>query len=330
MMYIFASYRFLKYLRVTKNASEHTIRNYAIDLNSLKSYLEKEWHGYLKPEELPDKVHYNRNYDERWTEKDSLLDMTKINRKHIRGFLASLNASECSKRTIVRRLSSLRTFFKWAFLEKFIETNPAEDLESPKIEKKIPYPLNYAQIQTLFDQPDTDTYLGFRDRTIIELFYSSALRVDELVSLNRSDFDHKNLLMRIRGKGKAERVVPVTQNAAEWMIAYLNHPERHKEIDGHYPEEDPEAIFLNKLGTRLTSRSVDRKFKKYLASSGLAGNVTPHTIRHTIATHWLEKGMDLKTIQALLGHRSLATTTIYAKVNTNLKKKVHRESHPRA
>ena len=164
----------------------------------------------------------------------------------------------------------------------------------------------------------------------MELFYSSGLRVSELVDLNRPDFDPQSLLLKVRGKGKKERIVPITQNASTWLSSYLNHPERHKEIDGHLPEVDPNAIFLNKLGTRLTTRSVDRNFDKYLTISGLAGKVTPHTIRHTIATHWLENGMDLKTIQTLLGHRSLATTTIYTHVNTKLKQKVYQESHPRA
>lgn len=329
-MYIEACYRFLKHIKVTKNASEHTVRNYAIDLNSLKNYLEKEWLSTLRSEELPDKVHYDTSFEERWTGKDQLLPLEKIDRKCIRGFLAYLNANQSSKCTIVRRLSSLRTFFKWSYSSGIIKFNPTEELESPKIEKKIPYSLNYDQIQRLFNQPDVDTYLGFRDRTIMELFYSSGLRVSELVGLNREDFDLSNLRLLVRGKGKKERVVPITEQAASWVSSYLNHPERHKEMDGHSPEADPQAIFLNKLGSRLTTRSVDRKFDKYLTVSGLAGKVTPHTIRHTIATHWLENGMDLKTIQTILGHRSLSTTTIYTQVNPNLKKKVHQESHPRA
>ncbi|MFQ5729665.1 MAG: tyrosine recombinase XerC, partial [Waddliaceae bacterium] len=310
-MYIEACYDFLKHLKITKNASEHTIRNYAIDLNALKIYLEKAWLSKYRADELPDKIHYDIPHSERWTGKDKLLPLGKIDRKCIRGFLAYLNANQCSKRTIVRRLSSLRTFFKWSFSEGLSQFNPTEELESPKLDKKIPFSLTYNQLQKLFEQPDTDTYLGFRDRTIMELFYSSGLRVSELVGLNRSDFDAKNLLIKVRGKGKKERIIPITKNAADWITAYLNHLERNKEVDGHLPEADSEAVFLNKLGTRLSTRSVDRKFDKYLTISGLAGKVTPHTIRHTIATHWLENGMDLKTIQTILGHRSLSTTTIY-------------------
>lgn len=329
-VFISTSYRFLEHLKVVKNASEHTIRNYAIDLNSLKTYLEKETLKETKPEDLPEKIRHDASYPDRYKGKDNLIALDKIDRKTIRGFLAFLSSNNQNKRTIVRRLSSLRTFFKYAHSQNLIPFNPTEELETPKIEKKIPQSLSFEQIQKLFDQPDTTTYLGLRDRTIMELFYSSGLRVSELVALNRNDFDPQNLLIKLQGKGKKERIVPITKNAAEWIKAYLEHAERHLEIDGHSPQVDSNAIFLNKLGTRLTTRSVDRNFDRYLTSSGLAGKVTPHTIRHTIATHWLENGMDLKTIQVILGHSSLATTTIYTQVSPTLKKKVHSETHPRA
>ena len=221
-------------------------------------------------------------------------------------------------------------FFKYSCSQKLITINPAEDLENPKLDKKLPASLNYDQIQILFEQPDTTTYLGFRDRAIMELFYSSGLRVSELVTLNRHDFDPESLLIKIKGKGKKERIAPITKNAAEWIKNLLNHPERYLECDGHAAQIDPQAIFLNRRGTRITTRSVDRKFDKYLQASGLAGHVTPHTIRHTIATHWLENGMDLKTIQMILGHSSLSTTTIYTQVSSKLKKEVYDKTHPRA
>lgn len=323
-MFIEVCYRFLEDLRVVKNASEHTIRNYAIDLNALKIYLEKD----LK--ELPAKIHHSERYADRNKTHDQHLTFNEINRKTIRGFLAALSAAEQNKRTIARRLSSLRTFFRYAYRQKHIVTDPMEEIETPKIEKRIPVSLSYEHVLLLFEQPDLTSYLGFRDRVIMELFYSSGLRVSELVALNRTDADLNSLLVRLKGKGRKERVVPITKNAAKWISDYLNHPERHQEVDGHMAEADPEAIFLNKHGTRLTSRSVDRNFDKYLTASGLAGKVTPHTIRHTIATHWLENGMDLKTIQVLLGHRSLGTTTIYTHVSKTLKKQVYDKAHPRA
>ena len=182
----------------------------------------------------------------------------------------------------------------------------------------------------MFSQPDLTSYLGFRDRCIMELFYSSGLRVSELIDLDRCDFDKANLLLRIKGKGKKERIVPITKNAKQWIENYLSHPERKLDTNDHLAQVDRKSIFLNKLGTRLSPRSVDRKFDKYLKTSGLAGKITPHTIRHTIATHWLENGMNLKTIQMLLGHSSPVTTTIYAQVSSKLQKEVYDKTHPRA
>lgn len=329
-MFILACYRFLEHLRVVKNASEHTVRNYSIDLNTFKSYLEYEWLKEIKPEELPDKISFKHSYDHRHPLFDHQLPLNKIDRKTIRGFLAWLSENKQNKRTVARRLSSLRSFFKYVQTQSWISLNPAEELDSPKLDRTIPVSLTYEQITHLFDQPDTTVYLGFRDRTIMELFYSSGLRVSELVALNREDFDYANLTVKLKGKGKKERIVPITKNAADWIKNYLGHSERFQHSNIHAAQIDPQAIFLNKLGTRLTTRSVDRKFDYYLQRSGLAGKVTPHTIRHTIATHWLENGMDLKTIQVLLGHSSLATTTIYTQVSTKLKKQVYDETHPRA
>ncbi len=279
-------------MRVVKNASPHTLRNYRIDLEIVEDFLGEE---------------------------SSLLAMDK---KGVRAFLAHLAAKGSSKRTVLRRLSSLRSFFKYVKREKLIGADPMEEIDSPKMDKPIPHFLSYEQVERFFSLPDTGEYLGLRDRCIMELFYSSGLRVSELIGLDRADFDADNLRLRVRGKGKKERVVPITKSAARFLSVYLSHPERH------HVEEDGKAIFLNKFGRRLTVRSVDRKFEEYLKASGLAGKVTPHTIRHTIATHWLENGMDLKTIQTLLGHSSLATTTIYTQVSTRLKREVYEKTHP--
>jgi integrase/recombinase XerC len=256
--------------------------------------------------------------------------ISEIDKRLVRGYLADLAAKSAAKRTVLRRLSSLRSLFAYLAKERLITHHFFDEIESPKLEQKIPSPLSYAQVENLFAQPDTTTYLGFRDRCIMELFYSSGLRISELVGLNRSDADLDNLRLRVMGKGKKQRVIPITKTAAKWLADYLNHQERHCDSPTHQPQVDEEAIFLNKWGTRLTSRSIDRKFEEYLTLSGLAGKITPHTIRHTIATHWLEKGMDLKTIQVLLGHRSLATTTIYTQVSSRLKREVYDKAHPRA
>lgn len=328
-MFVYVAYKFIEYLRAIKNSSEHTIRNYVIDLNALKFFLEREVF-HIDEEKLSEKIFYDVSRSEIGKGRDDILEIKNISKRMIRDYLYKMRELSVGKRTVVRRLSSLRSFFRFSMKHKFICANPMEDIENPKVQKHLPLSLNYSEVQRLFEQPDLASYLGFRDRCIMELFYSSGLRVSELVALNRSDFDPKNLVVVITGKGRKQRIVPITKNAAEWIVSYLEHSERHRNMDGHLAEADERAIFLNKLGTRLTPRSVDRKFDKYLTLSGLAGKVTPHTIRHTIATHWLENGMDLKTIQMLLGHSSLSTTTIYTHVSTKLKKEAYDKAHPRS
>ncbi len=319
-MLIKASYDFLSHLKLLHNASIHTLRNYAIDLNALKDFLEKE--------SSSPKILYNVPYSKRDFSKDPDISLSSINRRTIREFLAC--HAKISKRTQIRRISALRSFFKYLMKQEIISSNPMEEIDSPKTDKKLPFSLSYDQVQNLLSIPETSSYLGFRDRTIMELLYSSGLRVSELVALNRLDFDSESLQVRLKGKGKKERLIPITQNAATWIRNYLNHPKRYENSHEHVKEQDPSAIFLNKWGQRITTRSVDRKFRIYLLQSGLPGDVTPHTIRHTIATHWLENGMDLKTIQVLLGHSSLSTTSIYTHVSTSLKKEVYQRTHPRA
>ncbi|QVL58023.1 MAG: tyrosine recombinase XerC [Simkaniaceae bacterium] len=286
---------FIHHLEVVKNASEHTLRNYHLDLKAFEVFVKKK----------------------------------EVDKKLIRSYLGHLQMKGVSKRTVLRHLSSIRSLFKYLLKEKKIKENPAADIGSPKLDKPIPKALSYEEVEALFCQPDTKKLLGLRDRSIMELFYSSGLRISELAALSRSDFNFRARSLRVKGKGKKERIVPITQTVAKWIQNYLKDSRRYEE-GKPYAEKNPDAIFLNKWGERLTTRSIDRLFKTYLRKSGLAGNITPHTIRHTIATHWLEKGMDLKTIQVLLGHSSLSTTTIYTRVSTKLKREVYERSHPRA
>jgi integrase/recombinase XerC len=288
-----AASRFLTHLRLSKGVSEHTLRGYSIDFRSFAAFIQLETNS-----------------------------LSSISKRLIRRYLAHLYEKKASPRTVLRRLSALRSFYKFAIRENICRENPLEEIDSPKKEKRLPCSISYEQVQILFAQPDLSNYLGFRDRAVMELFYSSGLRLSELAGLDRREFDTKNLLLTIYGKGKKMRQTPITESAAKWILDYLNHPERD--------EKDNQAIFLNKWGTRLSVRSIDRNFAAYLKASGLSGRITPHTIRHTIATHWLEHGMDLKTIQLLLGHASLATTTIYTHVSPKLKREVYEKTHPRA
>lgn len=295
---------FLSHLKLAKGLSEHTLRGYGLDLTSFLAFAK---------EELGETV-----------------AIGTISKRLVRRYLAHLYEKQASTKTVLRRLSALRSFYKYALKEKFVGESPLEEIESPKKEKKLPVSLGYEQVEHLFKQPDLSSYLGFRDRVIMELFYSSGLRLSELVGISRKDFNRKELILNIFGKGKKQRQAPMTQTAADWLIRYLDHPERHLDSKEHRAEQDPQAVFLNKWGKRLSARSVDRTFCAYLKASGLSERITPHTIRHTIATHWLENGMDLKTIQLLLGHTSLATTTIYTHVSTKLKREVYDKTHPRA
>lgn len=296
---------FIRYLQAVRNASPHTVRNYLLDLDQFQEFSCE----FLRVKKL---------------------DVKEVDKRLIRGYLAVLNGEAKKRRTILRRLSSLRSFFSYLIKEKVVSSNPLDEIESPKIEKTLPVSIAYAQVERLFEQPDTSSYLGLRDRCIMEVFYSSGLRLSELAALDRLHLDEKALRLRVMGKGKKERVIPVTGTAVSWIMRYLNHPDRFLDDKEHKKEKDRNAIFLNKWGERLTARSIDRNFKLYLQASGLVERITPHTIRHTIATHWLENGMDLKTIQMLLGHSSLGTTTIYTQVSSRLKKEVYDKAHPRA
>ncbi|NGX34289.1 MAG: Tyrosine recombinase XerC [Candidatus Anoxychlamydiales bacterium] len=309
---------YLNYLEMVKNVSIHTIRNYAIDLESFKSFVEL---NILKKKILSNKI---------LKSKEKSFSIKEINKWIVRNYLAYLYDKKMKNKTIQRRISSLRSFFKFLMKEKKIEINPLEDIQSPKKEKALPNAINFDQVELLFSMCDLDTYLGLRDRTIMELFYSSGLRLSELVDLDRQDLDEDSYLINVYGKGKKQRIIPITKTALEWIQKYLNHSSRLRDTKETKKQKDKQAIFLNRFGNRITVRSVDRNFKKYLNLSGLGANITPHTIRHTIATHWLENGMDLKTIQMLLGHSNLATTTIYTHVSTKLKRKVYDKTHPRA
>lgn len=287
--------QFLTFLGTIKNASIHTVRNYGLDLTAFRESL-----------------------------GGGREDPSTIDKRHIRSYLSEMHLKQVARRTLLRRLAALRSFFNYLKKEKKILHNPMEDIESPRAEKSLPKALSFEEVNRLFEQPNQSTYLGIRDRCIMELLYSSALRVSELADLNRADFDYERLCVRIRGKGRKERIVPLTKTAAKWIYEYLTHSER-LEI-----EQDHQALFLNRFGRRITVRSIDRNFARYLLSSGLSACATPHTIRHTIATHWLERGMDLKTIQLLLGHNALSTTTIYTKVSTRLRHEVYEKAHPLA
>ena len=294
-----------------QGASDHTKRNYAADLNLFLAFFCERHLKWPQKQPLPRLI-----WNELTTTQGPLFHLTQVKRTHLRQFIAGLKGQ--SPRSIVRRLSCLRAFYRFCQRRELCQGNVADEIDNPKVKGRIPQPLDTAHIGQLFSLIDTSEYLGMRDRAIVELLYSSGLRVGELAGLNKEDLDLTERWLRIRGKGKKERMVPVTEGACRWIESYLSDTRRIRSVERHRAECDPKAIFLNKWGTRLTARSIDRHFAKYLVQSGLAQKATPHTLRHSIATHWLERGMSLKMIQGMLGHRSLATTTGYAKVSVKL------------
>jgi len=285
---------FTHYLESVKGASSHTVRNYTLDLRALSDF-------------LGDK---------------------KGSAPLIREFLGNLHAKGKKKSSIARTLSAIRSFYTFLQREKYIKENPAITLQRPKTVRKIPMILSLEEIKLFMSTPDTTTYLGFRDAVIIELFYSSGIRVSELVSLNRKHFYPGDVAIKVLGKGKKERIVPLTQRCCSLLERYITDPKRFMDVEHHLKEFDKEAIFLNCFGEKMTPRSINRLFSHYQKQAQMAKKITPHTLRHSIATHLLERGMDLRSIQEILGHTTIATTTIYTQVSSTLKNKSYQEHHP--
>jgi len=284
---------FLAYLAGIKNASEHTVRCYGMDVREFLSGGEG-----------------------------------KVDKGAIRAYLVHLHEKGKEKRTRARKLSAVRSFCKYLLEQRVIEQDYSQEIRNVKLDRSIPRILNSSQIEQFFSLPDCREYLGLRDRVIMELLYSSGIRISELCGLDRKDFDPGSMLIKVQGKGKRERVVPLTAFACRWLLDYLDDPKRILDGTKHKKEKDKSAIFLNRWGNRLTSRSVERSFEQYGKQMGAIHPITPHTLRHSIATHLLEGGMDLKTIQEILGHKSLATTTIYTSVSPTLKREAYEKYHP--
>jgi integrase/recombinase XerC len=281
--------RFLRFLSVERNASPLTVKSYREDLTSLAEYLAAACGHPPSPDQV------------------TPLDL--------RGYVAALHEAGYAKSSIARRLASLRTFYKFALREGLARENPAKPLRNPRPERKLPHFLSPA-----------DTPQGLRDRAMLETLYSAGLRVAELVALSDGDVDLAEGLLRVRGKGRRERIALLGRYACEAIRRYL--PQRHLADPQAPPHERP--LFVSRLGRRLTTRSVHRMLVKYLRQTGLDQRTTPHTLRHSFATHLLDRGADIRSVQELLGHRSLVTTQIYTHLSTASLRAVYDQAHPRA
>lgn len=292
--------RFLLFLRTERNASDLTVKSYREDLTALERYLTAARGACPPPERI------------------STIDL--------RGYLASLHAENYAKSTIARRLASLRSFFRFGQREGWVKTNPARPLRNPRKQRHLPHFLSTDELATLLDAPPASRYQGLRDRAILETLYSAGLRVSELVGLNDADLDLAAGILRVRGKGKRERLAPIGSFAAKAV-------QNWRKVRCVSDREKPGPVtplFVSRLGRRLTTRSVGRLLEKYLKQAALDRRTTPHTLRHSFATHLLDRGADIRSVQELLGHKSLVTTQIYTHLSTAALRAVYEKAHPRA
>jgi integrase/recombinase XerC len=293
--------RFLQYLRVERNASQYTLKSYCEDLTALADYL-AEASGDKTP--LPGEI--------------TILDL--------RGYVAAMHEANYAKATIARRLASLRSFFRFGQREGWTKSNPAKPLRNPRKGRSLPHFLSAENIGLLLESPKADEPMGLRDRAILETMYSAGLRVSEVVGLNDGDLDFEAGVLRIRGKGRRERLSPVGSYAVRALKRWLG----ARTINSREPAGAAAPVFVNKFGSRLTTRSVARMLEKYLKISGLDGRTTPHSLRHSFATHLLDRGADIRSVQELLGHKSLVTTQIYTHVSSSALREAYGKAHPRA
>ncbi|MEX2213921.1 MAG: tyrosine recombinase XerC [Phycisphaeraceae bacterium] len=251
----------------------------------------------------------------------------------IRGFLTHLDSFGYSPATTARKIATLRSFYKWMLKRGAVASNPMILIRTPKQTKRLPKAITVEEIDKLLNMPDNRDTLGARDRAILETLYSTGVRVSELVDLNRNDLDMNDQVIRIRGKGKKERIIPLGTHAISAIRHYLTLLEpdlRFVKVRERALHEVAVALFVNKNGGRLSSRSVRRKLDKYLTMAGLDPSISPHTLRHSFATHLLDNGADLRSVQELLGHQSLSTTQIYTHLSTMRLRTAYKDAHPRA
>lgn len=291
---------FLTYLEVEKSCSKLTIENYRKDIHAFVVFCQEKWQKTVIWEQV------------------GPLD--------IRSYLAFLNEKQYARRTIARKISALRSFYKYLVRENIIEYNPLSKIHSPKLEKKLPTFLDEFEVNELLELPDQKP-LGRRDQAILEILYATGCRVSELVGMTLDRIDLENRYVLVLGKGNKERVVPLGHTACRAVQEYLG---IRKALMVKYAAEPHEFLFVNNRGGVLTDRSVRRILDKYISHLALRKNVSPHTLRHSFATHLLEHGADLRAVQELLGHANLSTTQIYTHITNERIATVYRQNHPRA
>ena len=330
---------FLNYLRFERHFSPHTAKCYAADLHQFCEFLDtggtapvdlhrsgnglgysSQGGGGVATAPVRTAAPARENID---THSGGL---TAVDAEEVRRFLAFLRDRQYCKSTTARKLATLRSFYKFCLKRAYIQSSPLASIRTPKQDKRLPKFLEEEQVRKLLETPDAATLLGARDRAMLETMYSTGVRVSELVDLNLQDVDFVGEALHVRGKGKKERVTPIAPTALAWIRRYMD----LRRADPRAANFNQQAVFVNKHGQRLSTRSVRRKLDKYLALAGLDPSISPHTLRHSFATHMLNRGADLRSVQELLGHQSLSTTQIYTHVTTARMKQAYDDAHPRA
>ncbi len=293
--------KFYNYLLVEKNGSRLTGENYRRDISDFEQFMIAK-----------------AGTDFAWNEIQVI---------HIRSYLAWLNHENYARRTIARRISSLRSFYKFLMREEHIGQNPFTKVRTPKLDKRLPVFLEETEIDSLLDMPDA-TPLGLRDQAVLEMLYATGCRVSELAGMHLSDVDLSGLFVLLHGKGNKDRIVPIGHTCKDALLRY--YAQSRAPLMAKYHVDEHQYVFVNNRGGILTDRSVRRILDKYVQKLALQKNVSPHTIRHTFATHLLEHGADLRAVQELLGHASLSTTQIYTHITNERINKVYQKNFPRA
>jgi len=320
-------HEFINYLKFERHFSAHTAKCYGADLEQYVDFLASRLGGAQDAEGAQSWSDASGGVMTQ-TETQTAVEQAilQADTASIRVYMAHLGTRQYSKSTTARKLATLRSFYKFLVKRNYVNSNPVTSIKTPKQDKKLPRFLEYEEVQRLLNTPPTNTWLGARDRAIMETLYSTGMRVSELVALNMDDVDFLGEVIHIRGKGKKERISPVGSSALQAIQRYIEFRNKRMASDNTF---DGKVLFANKHGKRLSTRSVRRKMDKYLEAAGLDPAISPHTLRHSFATHMLNNGADLRSVQELLGHQSLSTTQIYTHVTTARMKDVYDAAHPR-
>jgi integrase/recombinase XerC len=330
---------FLRYLLDERHFSPYTARCYGVDLRQFVGFIAEERQVTISRDREADAFQRQRDAVARnngardvvatlgpATITDTLL---AANVELIRSFLAHLSDQQYSAATMARKIATLRSFHRWLDKCSLIDSNPMVLIRTPRQNKRLPKAIDVEQVERLLSAPDDKTLLGARDRAILETLYSTGIRVSELVGINRGDIDEAGQALIVRGKGRKERVVPLGSHALAALRHYVGKLDEQQHHQG--TGIDPKGpLFINKHGGRLSTRSVRRKVSKYLAQAGLDPDISPHTLRHSFATHLLDNGADLRSVQELLGHQSLSTTQVYTHLTAQRMRDAYDDAHPRA